>query len=174
MSSIALFLRKQLAEDIERIGGIKVVFSQDKKDQTLSKLLDEKVNVYGKRGSDIRKQIRNLAKRWHDYSAHDYKRRVLERLDVAPYSERVREPPSSRSRSSSSSSSSSSRSPSPPPKKSTPKLSSPKRQTKVRFELYYRLIIRSYLTHAFFYEGFCIISISDKNHAIHPCWDHQT
>ena len=55
MSHIAFFLRKELAEDIERIGGINTVFSKDKHEQTLSKLLDKKVNVYGKRGSDLQK-----------------------------------------------------------------------------------------------------------------------
>lgn len=142
MTDVQHFVKKQLAEDIERRGGLKALFSKDKTTQALSKLLDERVNIYGKRGSDIRKKIRNLAKRWCEYSPQDYKRRVLETYSVRSYLQRLRSPSPDSPNSSSGSSSSGSRSPPPPrstPKKSAPKLSSPKQEIVVRAKCLYTI-----------------------------------
>ena len=89
MEAIPLFLKKQLAEDIEKLGGISVFINANKNEQTLAKLFDQRKAVYGVRGGKIRRQLRNLAKRWSNYTRKQYKARVLEKFGVSSHKERV-------------------------------------------------------------------------------------
>ena len=57
MEAIPLFLKKQLAEDIEKLGGISVFINANKNEQTLAKLFDQRKAVYGVRGGKIRGQL---------------------------------------------------------------------------------------------------------------------
>ena len=86
---IKLFVRKQLAEDIENLGGLNLFINQDPKDQSLSKLLDQNKNLYGERGTPIRAQLRNLVKRWSAYKPSEYQKKVLEKFGVLHHLKRV-------------------------------------------------------------------------------------
>ena len=85
MSNIKLFVRKQLAEDIERLGGLHHFINKDPTDQSLCKLFDTNKAIYGDRGSDIRKQLRNLVKRWAKLSSEDYQTKVIFRFQIKPH-----------------------------------------------------------------------------------------
>jgi hypothetical protein len=69
-TSLPTWILKQLAEDIERAGGLE---SLSRRAQGLADLLDYRFTTlaedqcgYGKRGSDQRKKISNKVQRWKD------------------------------------------------------------------------------------------------------------
>lgn len=85
---------KQLAEDIERAGGIKVF---DKElTQGLNVLLDRRTyggneqDIYGERGSDLRQRIRKKVAKWKLQSTEEYLV-TLAKLGVPPSSARRKE-----------------------------------------------------------------------------------
>ena len=163
MTDVQHYVKKQLAEDIERRGGLRAVFSKDRSTQALAHLLDERENIYGKRGSDIRKKIRNLAKRWLDYSPQDYKRRVLIAYKVRSYIQRVRSPSPDSPNSGSSSSGNRSPPPRSTPKKAT-KLSSPKQEIVVRAKCLYTInFVCESITHTFSSKFPSLISPIQRN-----------
>lgn len=86
--SIKLFVKKQLAEDIENLGGLNLFINQDPTDQSLSKLLDQNKNLYGERGTPIRAKLRNLVKRWSAYKPSEYQKKVLEKFGVVHHLKR--------------------------------------------------------------------------------------
>jgi len=88
---VALFIQKELAEDIEALGGIAHFKKQTGKDrsQLLSKLCDKNPEVYGRRGDILRKQIRNRYQRWVKlYDSGTYTDKVLNRFEIKSYANR--------------------------------------------------------------------------------------
>jgi len=85
---LLLHLKKQLCEDIERLGGIALFSKGNQGDQTLHKLLDGNQSLYGKRGHKIRLQIRNCKGVWGRLQPEEYEEKVLKRFNVKPYRER--------------------------------------------------------------------------------------
>ena len=53
MRKIKLFVRKQLAEDIERLGELSHFIDKDKTEQSLCKYFDTSETIFSNRGSDI-------------------------------------------------------------------------------------------------------------------------
>ena len=76
-TKITLHDKKQLAEDIERLGGLKHFVNKDRTDQSLCDLFNTNKDIYGNRGSEKRAQLRNLVKYWDAYSQAGYKKRFL-------------------------------------------------------------------------------------------------
>ena len=81
---IPLHIQKQLASDIEAAGGI-AAFKPDPRgtEQAVSKLCDERIEVYGARGGKLREKIRK--KVWYWRKLHQdgkYAEQVLNRLGV--------------------------------------------------------------------------------------------
>lgn len=99
LSSVGLpgHLLKQLALDIEAAGGI-VEFDKGK-NQGLNHLLDQRNlqlgEVYGQRGSDLRRKISQKVAKWKKLDSTKYLT-VLAKLGVTPKSAKVRSSPASK------------------------------------------------------------------------------
>jgi hypothetical protein len=78
-AALPIFTQKQLAQDIEEAGGIKV-FKNSK--QPLSILCNNNEDVYGKRGDPIRAKITKKVVIWKAFSEAEYVDKVLNRLRV--------------------------------------------------------------------------------------------
>jgi hypothetical protein len=77
---LPLNIQKELAQDIEKAGGIKLLFA---KDHFLDRLCNEREDVYGRRGQSIRQQIQKKVYRWKAYDQEGtYVDKVLNRLKV--------------------------------------------------------------------------------------------
>jgi hypothetical protein len=79
-SGSPLNIRKELAQDIETAGGIKILKANE---NTLSLLCNARENVYGKRGQPIRQQIQKKVYHWKVYEQQGiYMDKVLNQLNV--------------------------------------------------------------------------------------------
>jgi hypothetical protein len=76
---LPIFTQKQLAQDIDEAGGIKV-FKNSK--QPLSILCNNNEDVYGKRGDSIRAKITKKVIAWKALDEAEYIYKVLNRLQV--------------------------------------------------------------------------------------------
>jgi hypothetical protein len=77
---LPLNIQKELAQDIEKAGGIKYLHPND---HSLSRLCNTREDVYGRRGQPIRQQIQKKVYRWKAYDIQGiYKDKVLNRLKV--------------------------------------------------------------------------------------------
>jgi hypothetical protein len=79
-SGLPIFIQKQLAQDIEEAGGIKVF--KENSSQLLSVLCNENEDVYGKRGDPIRSKITKKVLGWKQLDQGSYVEKVLNRLQV--------------------------------------------------------------------------------------------
>ena len=79
-SGLPIFVQKQLAQDIEEAGGIKV-FKENTR-YLLSALCNENEDVYGKRGDTIRRKISKKVTTWKLLNEAGYVDKVLNRLRV--------------------------------------------------------------------------------------------
>lgn len=138
---IPYHLQKQLAKDIEKAGGIKT-FKKGNQSQSLAALCDKRTDLFGKRGSVLRRKIINKVYRWEILNRDGlYTDKILNKFSVksaatlrsekkgskAPTSESElsssaeEDSDGDSSESSDSDSDSSSHSPKPPPRKKLPK-----------------------------------------------------
>jgi hypothetical protein len=79
---LPLNIQKELAQDIEKAGGIKLLLLNFN-DQSLSRLCNAREHVYGRRGEAIRQQIQKKVYRWKAYDQEGiYVDKVLNRLKV--------------------------------------------------------------------------------------------
>jgi hypothetical protein len=85
---IPLYIKKQLADDIETLGGIGNIFQRGKTKHSLSELLDHREDIYGVRGSDVRLKIRNLVVYWGRLPYTEYSNKVLFKFKIQSYKER--------------------------------------------------------------------------------------
>ncbi|CAB9510059.1 unknown protein [Seminavis robusta] len=79
---VSLHIRKQLAKDIHRAGGIEAI-GLENDGKTLDQILKQKEHLYGKRGSTERRQVRNLFHKWKNYSPEKYCEQVVIPLVLA-------------------------------------------------------------------------------------------
>lgn len=89
--SIRPSILKQLAEDIETSGGIAsfIKSERERKDQKLSRLLNDNEEAYGKRGDPLRRDIQQKVNYWILlFRKGRYKEKVLERYDVESFEAR--------------------------------------------------------------------------------------
>ena len=84
MVGIKIYVQKQICEGIERLGGISIFLKKDSSDHSLYRLLETNTEVYGYQGDTIRTQLQNLLKRWGNYSAENYQKKVLDKFKVTP------------------------------------------------------------------------------------------
>jgi hypothetical protein len=83
-SALPIFIQKQLAQDIEEAGGIKV-FKENSggtANQLLSGLCNDNKDIYGKRGDKIRARITKKVITWKGLDKAEYIDKVLNRLGV--------------------------------------------------------------------------------------------
>ncbi len=77
---LPLNIQKELAQDIERAGGIKLLSANE---QSLSHLCNSREDIYGRRGHPLRQQIKKKVYRWKGLDqSNQYVDRVLNRLGV--------------------------------------------------------------------------------------------
>ena len=76
---------KQLAIDIEESGGISAW--RKITDHTLSRLLNKREELYGKRGDPIRRKLRRKVWEWKQHSKDEYTARVLHRYGIRSFAE---------------------------------------------------------------------------------------
>jgi hypothetical protein len=77
---LPLNIQKELAQDIERAGGIKLLSANE---QSLSHLCNSREDIYGRRGHPLRQQIQKKVYRWKGLDqSNQYVDRVLNRLGV--------------------------------------------------------------------------------------------
>jgi hypothetical protein len=79
-SGLPIFVQKQLAQDIEEAGGIKVF--KENSSHLLSGLCNDNEDVYGKRGDPIRRKITKKVTTWKLLNEAGYVDKVLNRLGV--------------------------------------------------------------------------------------------
>ena len=80
MENISLFVKKELAEDIEELGGRKRFFKKNRKQLLSSLVFDKKPHLYGKRADPKREVLRNLVKCWNQFTEFEYQTKVLDKL----------------------------------------------------------------------------------------------
>ena len=94
--TVAIHVKKILAEEIERSGGLRQYFNSDKSNQSLSRFLDQDINNFGSRGTKKRRAVRDLLKSWKSFSRNKYET-LLQSYKVLPYSHRYRDIPADNS-----------------------------------------------------------------------------